>query len=187
MEPRTTETRQQRRARERHQQKMKKPRKPPSPIWIWCTKIPKGLYAGIGAAALLVGFFVLYPWLSLEQGERLMPIDPFGVVLNSSDEGYLPLRDISVDCNADMITSSGGSLKNNTASFEHFSESLSFKHKLTLPCFRAFVVVGVPLKMVDLRVFVSYNIWRIPGRRTQSFTLKGVEDASGEWHWLFND
>lgn len=186
MEPHTTETRQQRRARERRQLRTQKPRKSPSRIWLWCTKIPRGVYAAIGAAALLVGFFVLYPWLSLEQGERLRPTDPFGIVLNISDEGYFPLRDISVDCNADMITSSGGTLKNITGGFEHFSESLSFKHKLSLPCFRAFKV-DVPLRMVDLRIYVSYNIWLIPGRRIQSFTLKGAADASGEWHWLFND
>jgi hypothetical protein len=133
-----------------------------------------------------VSLLVLYPWLSIEPGERLRPKDPFGIILNVSNEGYLPLRDISIACNFDLTDIRENTLKNVSVSFDHFQESLSYKRKLSLPCFRA-AKIEVPLKQVSLRVFVSYNIWKLPGRRTQQFSLIGEAGSEQNWHWLFRD
>jgi len=144
----------------------------------------RGIYGAIGVVAALVGLLVLYPWLSLEQGERLRPTDPFGIMLNVSNEGFLPLRDIGIDCGLNISMSGGGSIKNIAPSFPHFADSLSFKHKLSLPCFRAAMIFS-DIAEVHLRVIISYNIWQLPGRRNQEFFLTGVKDFNNDWHWLF--
>lgn len=95
-------------------------------------RIPKAIYWTIGFVALLLGFFVLYPLLSMELGDRLRPKDPFGIIMNVSDEGYLRLTDISVSCDIDLETNSGLVVSNGTTGYDHFAKLLSYKHKLSL-------------------------------------------------------
>jgi hypothetical protein len=163
---------------------MHKHEEPRSKFWIWCASIWKSAIATLGGAAALLALFVLYPWLSLELGDRLNDKDPFGIIMNASDEGYLPLTDVSVMCYIDLETTSGNVFKNGATGYDHIAKSLSYKHKLSLPCG---IKVNTGIKKVDLRVLVSYNIWFIPGRRTQDFFLVGVIDSEQNWHWLFKN
>ncbi len=180
------ETRRQRREREKLQRQTVKP-SPPSRAWLFLKQVPKAFYGAICVVAVfvgLLGLLVLYPWLSLEQGERLRPTDPFGIMLNISNEGFLPLRDVSISCGLDFTMTDGLSFKNVSVQYDHFAESLPFKHKLSLPCHRA-AKVFTEIAEVHLHVIVSYNIWRLPGRRNQDFLLTGVKDIHNDWHWLF--
>lgn len=178
------ETRQQRRARERLQLKLHEHQKPRSTLWIWFTGIPKAAYGLLGFLALLSGFLVFYPWLSLELGDRLRPKDPFGTILNVSDEGYLSLTDVSILCTFDLDAGNGVIFHSANAGYDHFAKSLSYKHKLSLPCG---VEVDTGIKKVTLHLTISYNVWHFPGRRTQEFSLVGDMDSDQNWHWLFNN
>jgi hypothetical protein len=82
--------------------------RPTSRFWSVVQKLPKGFYAILGFLSLLGSLVIFYPWLSLEFGDRIRPTDPFGIILNISDEGILPLTDISVDCKIDLTTQAGG-------------------------------------------------------------------------------
>jgi hypothetical protein len=153
--------------------------------WNSWKRIPKGVYAAICGLAVLVGLLVLYPWLSLEQGERLRPMDPFGIVLNVSNDGYIPMTDVSVVCAFDMVDEMGNTFTDVSGRFGHVAKSLPFRHRLSLPCFKAVSLEGVRPRQVKLKAIVSYDIWHFPFRRTQEFILKGEPDSRGEWHWLF--
>jgi len=185
------ETRQQRRARERRDRKEKPSltqgisvsRSVPKRIGQLISAILTliGLVVGLG-----VGFVALYPWLSVETGERLRPHDPFGIILNASNEGYLPLRNVEVSCSFSGSDANHNTYSDNKAIFHHVADSLSYKNKLSLPCFRAFVL-GVPLTSAKSEVVLTYNVWVFPGRRSQSFSLDGQPDTDGNWHWLFKN
>ena len=179
------DTRRQRRERERLKRKTQEPRER-SPLVNQLRKIPKSIYFFFSLFVALVGLLALWPWLSIEQAQRLRPKDPFGIILNVSNEGYLPLTNISVSCNFNLKTSGGAVIQNATVDFEHVSETLAYKHKLSLPCTRA-ANIEVPLKEVDLKVKISYKIWVFPARRIQEFSFVGTPDSRGAWYWLFKD
>jgi hypothetical protein len=151
-------------------------------LWATLQAVPGLVYLSCGVLATAAGVLAFYPWLSLDRGESLRPYDPFGTILNLTNEGLLPLRDIGVNCKTDLI-GEGFTFNNVNSGQEHFSESLTFKHKLSLPCG---IQVDPPITRVTLEVSVSYKIWYIPGRRRQSFSMTGAKDSEGRWHWLYN-
>jgi hypothetical protein len=171
--------------------------RPGAPLW---KRFPKIIWGLVAAAGVLVSPVVLYPWLSANQDFFIQAPNPFGVQnpydasFSVSDEGYLPLEDLSVSCKAHitLVPSDLHSmplLPLDTAKVhEHFASRLIYKHRVSLPCMGNIVANGHVLTPDStLTLAVSYRVWLIPIRRTQTFQFRTLVDSGGHVYWLYQD
>jgi hypothetical protein len=153
------------------------------PAWGWLCVVVLAT-----AITLLEG----YPWLSVQEGERLDPSNPFSELLLVSNEGYVPLVHLDALCQLNLTFENGQWMHTGPQGgflFEDFSEYLGHGNRATIPCFRSLDTGGRKIKPgATLTVRLSYAF---PGlnlrflRRSQSFRLKSVVGVDGLPHWTF--
>ena len=106
-----------------------------SSLW---KRIPKPIYAVLGATALAVTLLEGYPWLSIQEGALTDRGNPFSEMFKVVNGGYIPVTDLDTSCllgaeQPGRIHMPSGSASINVTDFAHY---LAHDQSATLPCFR---------------------------------------------------
>ncbi len=178
------ETKRQRRQREASQRR-RRPKRRIGQLWPVLRKVPGWLKSAVGFLLIVGSLMKFYPWLSLQKGERLSSNEPFGLVLNVTNDGYVPIRNVSVTCRASIDTKNI-KIGSESLTIKGLVKSLNPGRSVSLPCDQI-LKSDLPYSSstVEMHIEVSYDLWRIPLRRKQSFAVRGSRDYKGEWQWLF--
>jgi hypothetical protein len=90
---------------------------PPSPpptvpdrFWGFWRKIPKWLWYVLTLLGLLITLAGGFPWLSIAQGDRLDPTNPFSQMFVAKNEGLIPIFEPEVNCSAHYKLAKDGTL-----------------------------------------------------------------------------
>ena len=165
------------------------------PIW---TRIPGWLWSVVTVASVTVGFFVLYPTLSLNEDFAFDELFPYNTSFSITNEGYWTLLDLSSSCLADFTVrpwpsatnqndQSSMTLHTDDTNHQYFAQHLHFKERVSLPCNHNVVANG---HLIDpgakLRIMISYRFAGIRFRRSQTFNLSTVV-GWGKAHWQFEN
>lgn len=151
---------------------------------IW-KKIPKAIWWLVGAVALFVTLVEAYPWLSIQEGVTLNPSNPYSELLEVSNQGYVPLSDLSATCRVGFHLGRI-SVSNARLHFPKFARYLGHGGSVTVPCFST---LNIPTTSegatLDLRI--SYGFYPLPAslfHRQQAFHFKSVMGKGGTEHWI---
>jgi hypothetical protein len=165
-----------------------------APVW---KRIPGLIWWVVGLVSVLAGLYPLYPALSVNQDFVIEAPNPFGVQnpydasFSVGNDGYLTARDLSVSCEAHITLVSPDPQSsmltlplNTTKNYEHFSARLAYKRRTSLPCIGNIIANGHWLTPDStLTMVVSYRVWPLPGRRSQTFEFQTLVDAGGKPYW----
>jgi len=169
------------------------PQKPVSiPFW---RKIPAWGYAAAVLFSIAITLMEGYPWLSIQENAFLDPTDPFSQMFSITNQGYVPLTDVDVDCFPNFQSTAitmGGSL----VSFRNVAGYLEHGGTVTIPCFRIPDIFRTTAPAAErtkrpgatLGVVVSYALYHINLkflRRSQEFHFRSVVGKDGSQHWIF--
>ena len=142
---------------------------------------------GVISLVLTVVGFVLnsLPKLSVDASGSLRPADPMGTVFNLSNDGLLPVHDLTVTCGIKKIqTQSGGGMEN--IGFQlpgSEAKILSPGHKMTLPCAHAVAVTTNGAVKAEIIIFVDYRPDWLWWHKNAGFPLEVEETQNGQWIW----
>jgi hypothetical protein len=160
--------------------------------------IPRSIYlglSGLGSLAVLVTLLQAYPWLSIEDGQRLDSRNELSQMFMVVNDGYMPLTKLDAICDPHFkATSSVGgsiSISDSPAIFKGFAENLGHDGHVTIPCFRIFQM-GSNYQMSEgttLNVAITYAFWGLNYpylRRSQVFQFRSVRgrDGTSQWQYL---
>jgi hypothetical protein len=152
------------------------------------SKVPKSTYALVVAIATVVGLLVLYPWLSIEQDFSSNTSNPFTENFSITNEGYVSAKHIYMRCvrSFDVGTGHIGNVSEEPDR-TMLTESLPYKHKLSLPCTpHEFIVTDpLPYRNGTFTIVIWYEIGWVPFERAQVFKFQLVTDEAGKYHWLY--
>jgi hypothetical protein len=181
------------------------PQKPPSPPQLPISehplkRIPKWIYVVLVGATLLVTLFEGVPWLSIQPGDSLNPLDPYATMFSVSNGGYVPLTDLTAECNFGFNANATHALhfmaSDDTAIFPHFATWLWHDGRATVPCFdmlkRAFGDNFYNFGGAHLQVKITYSFMGLNAerlRRSQTFDFRAIAatDRSQHWEYIHKD
>jgi hypothetical protein len=128
------------------------------------------------------------PWLSIAQGDRLDPTNPFSQMFIAKNEGYAPIFQPEVSCTAHYKLAKDGTLFFNLAFQPGMSVHSAIEHAGTfsVPCDSAKLTGAnhFPGSRIDMEI--SYSFWRKPShwlRRSQSFHFVTVSWDGSTQRW----
>jgi hypothetical protein len=158
----------------------------PTPFW---KRIPRWLYWFVVLFATVITLAEGYPWLSIQRGEMIDPLNPYSEAFDVSNGGYIPITNIGVICGLNFTDSRGNKFNNFLVKFPQFADYLEHNGTATVPCFRSVAANNWPLESgAELTVTISYAFYHanLPFlRRSQTFRFKSIVDKSGLHHWLY--
>jgi hypothetical protein len=160
--------------------------KPPQPQPLW-KSISKKVYAALTLLGLFVTFFVLWPWLSLDKSGSLDPSNALKTLFFATNEGFLPLTDLTVTCLVTARANSRGITINAPPVTQHPSHFLTYKKKTNLFCERAIFTGPVDWDSISMHISINYGVLYLPIHVPQTFSVEGEKSADGTWQWLFRD
>jgi len=165
--------------RDRRSQRSPAPQSPPKRWW----KVPLEIFLGFCAVVSLLAAGVTFlPKLSVDTSGSLRSRDPMGTVFYISNDGLLPLYDITVDCGiydvqAPRITFHG----NFAVRFpDSHADVLHPGHKMTTPCAHA---VNVQATSARIAIIVDYRPPWVWWHRREQFPLEAERSEDGTWIW----
>jgi len=147
------------------------------------------------AALLLITVeFVLtnVPKLSVDVSRSLRPDDPMATVFSVSNDGMLPVYDVTVGCEiARLDISSHRKTVSKGPTTVYFPESraeiLPPGHKMTVPCGRAVASRldnGERLEfLAEVFVVVTYRPQWLLWHKSEAFPMKTEKSENGTWVW----
>lgn len=147
------------------------------------------------AALLLITVeFVLtnVPKLSVDVSRSLRPDDPMATVFSVSNDGMLPVYDVTVGCEiARLDISSPRKTVSKGPTTVYFPESraeiLPPGHKMTVPCGRAVASRldnGERLEfLAEVFVVVTYRPQWLLWHKSEAFPMKTEKSENGTWVW----
>jgi hypothetical protein len=146
-------------------------------------RVPGWLYALAGFVGLLISLLSVYPWLSIAEGDRLDPANPYSQMFVAKNEGYLPIfsPDITCDEHIKMTADGKSDFLNLNGINIHASYPSSIVHggTFTASCYTLKfdispgpgpIAFNVPGSMLDIKI--TYAFWRTNRpfwRRSQKF------------------
>jgi hypothetical protein len=180
----------------------KEPSPPPSPaiprreqVPIW-KAVPRGLWTVLTACTVVVGLFVLYPSLSINEDFTFDEVFPYNSSFSITNEGYWPTDELSAACSADFTMrpwdagpSDKSSMTLHTEDDEHknFSKELRYKQRVTLPCNHNVVANGHRLDPgAKLKITISYRFAGTRIRRSRVFNFTTVMGWGGRSYWNYD-
>jgi hypothetical protein len=156
--------------------------------------IPRSIYVGVsglGVVAVCVTLLQAYPWLAIEEGQRLDQRNELSQMFMVVNDGYIPLVKLDALCDSHFkaTNSIGGSVNfASPVTFQGFAENLGHDGHVTLPCFRLFQM-GSNYQMsqgTTLNVVITYAFWGLNFphlRRSQVFRFRAVRGRDGTSQW----
>jgi hypothetical protein len=134
-----------------------------------------------------------YPWLSIQEQYLLDPTDPFSQMFAISNNGYIPLTNMDVQCAPHFVTSTYYIFDGFAVEYKDFCNYLGHAGTVTLPCFRIPQMLVFPSNInkrpgATLEVVVKYSLYHLNLkflRRSQTFHFKSVAAKDKSQHWEF--
>jgi len=136
------------------------------------------------------------PWVKdceNPQQYLLDPANPFSQMLAISNQGYVPLTDVEVDCVPKFDTSRHIFFDGMTVHFGNVAHYLPHAGLVTVPCFAIpelyqikggyGVPPGATLEITVNYAFYHANLKAL--RRSQHFRFESVQAADKSQHWAF--
>jgi hypothetical protein len=158
-------------------------------------KIPRWLWTIFTAVGVVVGLFVLYPSISINEDYSFDSIFPYNTSFSITDEGLWPLADLSVVCSADFTMrpwstdpsdKSSMTLHTQDSEPQKFAKMLLYKHRLTLPCNHNVVANGHRVDPgAKLHIVVAYRLAGTNLILHRTFEFRTVEGWSGQQFWQY--
>jgi hypothetical protein len=164
------------------------------PLW---KKIPGWLWKSISACAVVVGLFVLYPSLSVNEDYSFDTMFPYNTSFSITNEGFWPIADLSATCSADFVMrpwpspdapddQSSMNLHTREDEYKDFAKSLNYKQRVTLPCNHNVVANGHRIDPgAKLDVIVTYRFLGTHFHREQRFDFRTVMGSNGQSYWQY--
>jgi len=146
-----------------------------------------GMVAFLAALAALLA---VYPWLSIQEGSRLDPANPYSQMFTLTNNGYIPVVWLDAICTLTYKTSTGNT-QGNQAIFNPFATYLGHDQQVTVPCFKSLGIRNIRIEAgATLDVTIVYSFFPLGNyhrnfRRHQDFRFRSVADTSGQAHWQF--
>jgi len=158
------------------------------PFW---KRSHKTLYGSIVVATLSITLLEGYPWLSIQENAFLDPLDPYSQMFSITNQGYIPLTDVDVNCLPSYTTSANVEFRNIAFPFHGVADYLGHAGTVTIPCFQiadVVKIVGNKLPNATLEIVVTYALYHAnvkPLRRSQRFHFRSVIARDQSQHWEF--
>jgi hypothetical protein len=161
------------------------------PFW---KKLLRWIYVAFGILGIACTLWLIYPWLSLEEGGMLDPSNPYSALWTLTNHG-IPITNVEALCATAFTTVHGNVAENKF--FTDVASYLGHEGTVTAPCFGAtYIHPGAQkqphagLSMDDtvqngsLTIVISYGTsgekrWL----RHQTFHYVSLTGADGTLHW----
>lgn len=160
--------------------------------WLWKSTLFFGFWLGI-----ISGYYGLEQRVSVSQGEPLDDKDPFSTPFIVSNDGPLPIENVTFRCGIGHTSYKNGP---KIQGAENFSSSFIFAPGGKLPAqnFGASEMnpgerstipsCGYPfpptIEAGDIGIVVSYRVGHTPIRQTRIFRFGTLPDANNKLHWF---
>ena len=156
------------------------------PFW---KRIPKWLYTIASVLAIMITVKEAYPSLSIQRGASLNPSNPYSEMFDVKNGGYIPVTDLTADCQMDFTDIYGNGMHNSPIQGPVFAEYLGHDGQATIPCFRLLAIDALKASSTaTLLVRINYAIYHLNVpvlRRYQDFRFRSVVAKDGSQHWEF--
>ena len=120
---------------------------------------------------------------------------PYNTSFSITNEGFWPMSDLSVTCNADFTMrpwttdpsdKSGMTLHTQDDEYKDFAKILVYKRRLTLPCNHNVVANGHRIDPdAKLHIDIAYRFAGTNLKRHQKFELRTVMGWNGQSYWQY--
>jgi len=151
--------------------------------WVW------GLVVAFSG---LIAYASLWPQLSINPDFSFDSQNAFNTSFSVTNEGLLPLTDLSVTCTGNFVMhADGNQFSGNlgtSTDYPNFSKRLTFKRRLSLPCNHNVVANGHPIDPgATLGIKIRYRILGLPISKPQIFNFLALAGADKQLHWAYTD
>jgi hypothetical protein len=168
----------------------KRREKPTKPValgaqrYVFGKTVLGGLLGALGLLGTLVGIAGAFPRLSVNTQGSVRTHDPFGTVFYLSNDGVLPLHDITYGCRVDELVAKGMNLQNMLAFDSRRSDPvLSPDRPMTLDCHQ-YIELDGSLPSLHATITVHYRPSFIPWwYRVTNFRMQAIKSDDGTWIW----
>lgn len=155
-------------------------------------KLVKGALSLFGLIGVAVGLLVLYPWLAINEDYASDFSNPYNASFSVTNEGYVPLLDLSATCTAGFEMLNPGSPRGlplkTTTTYEHFAPQLKYKHRASIPCDHNVLANGHLIKPgATLTIQISYRLPVLKIRRHQEFHFWTQLWWDNTYHWKYDN
>jgi|SRR6185312_10480314 len=160
----------------------------PVKLHFW-QKIPRWIYASLVGFSLLIAVLQSYPWLTVHEGTALDPQNPYTILWDVENDGYIPITNLTADCipGALRVPSAHAGMGGMTLSFG-FADYLGHSGSATVPCFRIFDNHGAnvtPGQTFTVRIEYAFLYLNLPKlRRSQTFVFESMRLRNGPYRWI---
>lgn len=153
-------------------------------FWLLVLKVVLSVLALMGTL-FTIDAYVSYR-LSVASVTVLDPTNPFRTNFTISNDGYMAVRNVSVQCHVPSAFYEGQSITRDTDVLSPpLVESLAPGSKITMPCgYNSFIGFENPLIKADMTLTMSYEPKYLPFRKSKSFRFVTAKDSEGHFHWL---
>lgn len=160
-------------------------------------RVPGHAWALVAGLAAMVSLLQFCPWLAVGQGAQVDERNPYSTLFFISNEGYLPVVDLTAVCTSSFATDTGTHFDNNQFHFGRFADYLAHSQKASLPCVHMLGLgpkVGTisPLTSIGtLTVTVTYSLYPFSSRwfkflrKHQAFRFKPIEGPNHTYYWTY--
>jgi hypothetical protein len=150
----------------------------------WITWIVAGLGV-LAAGFLVVGLFLnSLPRLSVGSSGSSRADDPMGTVFYLSNDGPLPVHDVTFGCGLATLGTANETAISGTGvtrpKVQQTAATLSPGHKLMLPCTHIEFGSSTVARIELVATYRPTGIW---SHRTMRFPMEAKKSQSGEWIW----
>lgn len=181
---------------------------PPSPspspylgaIFRVLKRLPRWIYVSITVVVIIIGLMQSYPWLSIQKDESLDPTNPFQTKFSVSNDGYIPIFELSAVCVVGFETDHGIKVSNSTVHTNYFAWHLGHSDRATIPLDLVYrvpaagigaigIANGEKIVSANMVIRISYSFFPFAVknfRQSQSFSLRTAPfPQDGLPHWEF--
>lgn len=149
-------------------------------------KALRRIYTLLGLAALLVTLFSIYPWLSVDVAGSLDPSNPIKAEFFVANEGLVPISKATVICTP-TLDAENGVVHGPSILFDNAIESLHYKHRASLPCYRSIGGRIGKANSATMKIVVSYKFQGFFPHMSQEFNFVATKAADNTLHWMYRD
>jgi hypothetical protein len=152
----------------------------------------KLLWGAIVAFSVVIAYSAVWPTLVVTPDFSFDSQNAFNTSFSVSNEGLLPLTDLSITCTGNFVMhTEGNQFSGNfgtSTDYPEFSKWLPFKHRLSLPCNHNVVANGHPIDPgAKLGIKIRYKIFGLPIGRPQTFNFLALVGADNQPHWAYTE
>ncbi len=142
----------------------------------------------LSAIVGVIGFVLSNtPKLSVDVSGSLVPANPMSTVFYLSNDGLLPIHDITATCGIESV----GTPQNMMVEGfrvkllpESLASILSPGHKMTLPCAHVVGFQNPPAEIVaNITIYVDYRPDFVWWHKQMEFPMRAKRTASGNYLW----